>query len=113
MKIEGCPGTSVKKMTPVHGLQCLEVSILPGGSVPLHSHSCAATMIVVAGEARKLTKDGRKGRLVRTGAVIIKQANQPHGFAGVGPNGFKFISLSEGKGIVRDHNELDLAFAGS
>lgn len=111
VKINGCSGTSVRKLVPVNGLQCLEVRILPGGEVPLHSHGCAATMIVVAGSARKLQLSG-KGRVVRPGDVVIKAAGEPHGFTEVGPDGFRFISLSEGEGIVTSRG-LDLAFARS
>lgn len=110
MHIKGCPGTSVKKMPPVHGLQCLQVTILPGGEVPLHSHECAATMIVVSGRARKLTRTG-KGQFVKAGSVVVKTAGEPHGFTEVSPEGFRFISLSEGKGIVRGRRSVDLTFA--
>lgn len=110
MTVPGCAGTTVRELRPVHGLQFLEVNIERGGEVPLHTHECAATMIVTRGSARKLTENG-KSELVKSGDVIAKAAREPHGFTEVGEEGFQFISLSDNGGIVRQVGNLDMAFA--
>lgn len=107
--VPGCLGTTVRKLKSNHGLQFLEVTIAHGGEVPLHTHECAATMIVTHGSARKLTGDGKE-ELVKPGDVITKQAHEPHGFADIGDEGFRFISLSENDGIVQGET-MDIAFA--
>lgn len=107
--VPGCRGITVRELQPAHGLQFLEVNIERGGEVPLHTHECAATMIVTRGSARKLAGNG-KSELVKPGDVITKAAKEPHGFAEVGEEGFQFISLSDNEGIVRQGGNLDMTF---
>lgn len=107
--VPGCTGTTMRELQSAHGLQFLEVNIERGGEVPLHTHDCAATMIVTRGVAYKLTENG-KGEQVKQGDVIVKAAKEPHGFTSVGEEGFQFISLSDNGGIVHQGGKLDMAF---
>src|SRR5713226_6744271 len=93
----GCRLTTVEALSTQEGVQVLKVRVEPGGEIPLHQHDCAATMVVVSGSARTLGKDGR---LARKGDVVVKAANEPHGFVDI-TEPFCFISISEGGGIVR------------
>lgn len=110
MQVPGCRGTTVRKVTRAHRLQFLEVNIKQGGEVPLHTHDCAATMVITRGSARKLTGKGL-GERVEAGDVVVKAAREPHGFTRIGKGGFQFISLSGSQGIVRKGGKLDMAFA--
>ena len=111
MKVSACVGTTVSRLAPVEGLQCLRVEVAPHGEIPLHRHDCAATTIVIAGTARKLLASGSPGRMVRAGEVVVKQPRELHGFVDIGPEGFKFISLSSGEGIVKGESTWDIEFA--
>ena len=76
----------------------LRVVVGHGGEVPLHSHDCAATMVVLGGSAFAL---GRRGRRVSKGDVVVKAPREPHGFSEVDAP-FTFISISDGEGIQRE-----------
>lgn len=103
-----CTGTTVEKLFETDGLQFLKVVVEPGGEIPLHTHACAATMIVTQGSAHTLGKDGR---VVHKGDVVVKTPNEPHGFTEIQAP-FSFISISGGEGIVRD-GKWDMQFVGS
>ncbi|MDD5068031.1 MAG: cupin domain-containing protein [Candidatus Pacebacteria bacterium] len=105
--VPGCPGTVVEELPSALGRQFLRVTIERGGEVPLHSHECAATMIVTHGSARKLVERGNAER-VKAGDVITKAAREPHGFTEIGEEGFSFISVSGGLGIVQEGGKLDM-----
>ncbi len=107
--VPGCPGTTVTPLPGAHGLQFLQINMEKGGRVPLHSHACAATMIVTHGTARKLLAEG-KSEPVKPGDVICKAPHEPHGFDEVGPEGFAFVSISDGNGIVQGDEKLDIKF---
>jgi quercetin dioxygenase-like cupin family protein len=107
IEVPGCTGTTVSELKRAHGLQFLEVNIAHGGEVPLHTHKCAATMIVTKGSARKLTATGA-GYRVNPGDVIAKAPSEPHGFTDVGETGFQFISISDNEGIVGQDGNFDM-----
>lgn len=96
--VPGCKGTTVRELLLEDGIQILKVEVEAGGEIPLHSHECAATMVITKGSACTLGKDGR---LVHAGEVVIKAPSEPHGFTGVNEH-FEFISISNDKGIMKD-----------
>lgn len=93
--VPGCQGTNVRELLSQESLHVLYVEVEPGGEIPMHTHACAATMVVTQGQARGL---GKGDRLVTKGDVIVKAANEPHGFTEV-RKPFAFISISDGAGI--------------
>jgi quercetin dioxygenase-like cupin family protein len=93
----GCTGTRVQKLADFEGVQVLKVDVEPGGEIPLHTHECAATMVVIKGKARTL---GECSRAVAQGDVVVKIPNEPHGFSEV-REPFSFISISDNAGILR------------
>ena len=95
--VPGCRSTTVQKLLLEDGMQVLKVEVDPGGEIPLHTHECAATMVIVRGRARTLGKDGR---VVSAGEVVVKAPNEPHGFTEV-EEPFWFISISDDGGIMR------------
>ncbi len=103
--VPGCRGTTVHQLLTERGLQVLKVEVEPGGEIPLHSHECAATMVVMKGRARTLGKDGR---FAAAGDVVIKAPKEPHGFTDI-TEPFSFISISNEEGILREE-DWDLAY---
>ncbi len=104
--VMNCRLTTVKKKK-VGGAHCLEVEVARGGKIPLHCHNCAAVMVVTHGSARKLISKG-KGSRVKPGSIVVKIAREPHGFDHIGKEGFKFLSFSDGKGILQGNGTMDL-----
>ncbi len=105
LEVPGCSQTTIRKLFEEEGLQILEVEVQPGGEIPLHTHDCAATMVILDGKARAL---GNHERQVNRGDVVVKQPHEPHGFDGIdGP--FSFVSISNENGIVRS-NGWDLKY---
>lgn len=95
--VPGCKGTTAQELLFEEGMQVLKVEVEPGGEIPLHTHECAATMVIIKGRARTLGKDGRGAS---TGDIIVKAPNEPHGFTEVkGP--FWFLSVSDNEGIMK------------
>jgi quercetin dioxygenase-like cupin family protein len=103
--VPGCHGTSVEMIGAGIGFQVLRVAVLPGGEIPLHRHDCAATMVILSGTARAL---GAVERIVKSGDVIAKSADEPHGFTDVDME-FVFLSVSTGDGIMHGA-EWDVEF---
>ncbi len=99
VQVPGCRGTLVQRLLSGDGLQVLSVDVEPGGEIPLHSHDCAATMVITKGRARAL---GNSPRLVAAGDVVVKAPKDPHGFAEISEP-FSFISISDRDGIL--HND--------
>jgi quercetin dioxygenase-like cupin family protein len=97
IEVPGCKATTVHELLMDEGIQVLKVEVAPGGEIPLHSHKCAATMVITKGTARTLGKDARA---VSAGDIVIKSRNEPHGFTGVTQQ-FEFISISDREGIMR------------
>jgi quercetin dioxygenase-like cupin family protein len=97
LEAPGCNGTRVKKLHEEEGLQILRVDVEPGGEIPVHTHDCAATMVILEGTARAI---GKGDRIVKKGDVVVKTAKEPHGFSDI-KEPFSFISLSTDDGIVR------------
>jgi quercetin dioxygenase-like cupin family protein len=109
IEVPGCKGTTVHELLLDEGVQVLKVEVEPGGEIPLHSHECAATMVITKGSARTLGKDARA---VRTGDVVVKSPNEPHGFTDVSEQ-FQFISISDHSGILqKDSWDLKYSFRG-
>jgi len=106
IRVPGCSGVTVREMPSAHGLHILEVNVAPGGEIPLHTHDCAATMIITRGSACKLISGG-SGDYVGPGDVVRKAKGEPHGFSAIGEDGFQFISFSDGDGILREHSDDD------
>jgi quercetin dioxygenase-like cupin family protein len=94
--VPGCKGTTVQNLLSEEGLQILKVEVGRGGEIPLHSHECTATMVVIKGKARAL---GKSGQIVSKGDVVVKSPNEPHGFTDI-EEPFCFISISDNKGIM-------------
>ncbi len=107
ISVPGCRGTSAQELVNKNGLQVLKVNVLPGGEIPLHRHTCAATMVIVYGRATAL---GKEQRQVVVGDVVQKAANEAHGFTDI-DEAFSFISISDGSGIVHE-DEWDLTYVG-
>ncbi len=95
VEVPGCRGAFVQELLSENSVQVLKVIVEKGGEIPVHSHECAATMIVVSGRATAL---GKNRRIAKKGDVIVKKAGEPHGFAGIEEE-FEFISVSDGNGI--------------
>jgi len=97
IEVPGCKKTLVEELLTEEGLQVMHVHVQPGGEIPLHRHSCAATMVVTQGYARKL---GVHQDTVQKGDVVTKKPYEEHGFTEV-KEPFSFISVSYGQGIMR------------
>jgi quercetin dioxygenase-like cupin family protein len=97
IEVPGCKGTTVRELLVDEEVQVLKVQVEPGGEIPLHSHECAATMVITKGSARTIGKDARA---VHAGDIVIKSRNEPHGFTDVIQH-FEFISISDREGIMR------------
>ncbi len=103
INVPGCSGTTVKQLCSQPELQVLLVEVQRGGTIPLHEHDCAATMVITKGSATTL---GKGGRIVKKGDVVVKTAHEPHGFADISED-FAFLSISDGLGIMQtDHWDL-------
>src|SRR5688572_15047557 len=108
--VPGCKGTTVQQIFSGDGVQVLRVEVQPDGEIPLHQHNCAAKMVIVQGRARAL---GKVERIAAKGDVIVKAANEPHGFTDV-TEPFVFLSISDGDGIVKpDRWDMDFVPGGS
>jgi quercetin dioxygenase-like cupin family protein len=76
--------------------QILLVRIAPGGHLPLHRHTCAATMTITEGGGTLLSSDPEtNGRVVETGICIHCEPGDLHGFK-AGSSGLAFISQNDG-----------------
>lgn len=95
--VPGCKGTTVHELLLDEGVQVLKVEVETGGEIPLHSHECAATMVITKGSARTLGKDAHA---VSAGDIVVKSRNEPHGFTDVSQH-FEFISISDRNGIMK------------
>jgi len=96
--VPGCNKTTVQEILNDNDVHILKVDVAPGGEIPLHYHNCAATMVIIKGEASAI---GKKRKTVSKGDVVIKQSEEPHGFTDI-KEPFCFISISSGKGIYQD-----------
>jgi len=104
IQVPGCVATFAETIYEMPDVQILRVEVEPGGEIPMHKHDCAATMIVLSGEAWALGENERK---VRKGDIIVKSPMEPHGFRDV-RDFFVFISISNGEGIKRGaHWDID------
>ncbi len=99
--VPGCEGTTVREIFSNGQIQVMKVDVTAGGEIPMHTHDTAATMIVVEGNATAL---GKACRYVRKGDIVVKEANEAHGFSGISQP-FSFISISEGQGIMHAHGK--------
>jgi quercetin dioxygenase-like cupin family protein len=106
--VPGCSETFVETLCDDSDSHVLKVEVNPGGEIPLHSHECAATMVVLHGEALAV---GIHPRRVQKGDVIVKAPNEPHGFSEITAP-FVFISISDGDGIKRGSAEWDINYSG-
>jgi len=75
--------------------QTVLVEVEPDGSVPLHSHTVDAEMIIVAGSGWVCSTDLTNGRYVSPGYLVFFEADKPHGFL-AGSEGLSFISVNGG-----------------
>lgn len=96
IEVPGCAKTTVRRLHEESGLSILLVEVEPGGEIPLHTHTCAASMVVVSGSALTL---GKNGRIVKKGDVVTKAALESHGFTNVNEQ-FSFISIADLDGIL-------------
>lgn len=94
--VPGCKGTTVQEIFSDGQVQVMKVDVEPNGEIPMHSHDTPATMIVVSGSAMAL---GKACKYVRKGDVVVKVANEAHGFTEI-TEPFSFISISHGQGIM-------------
>ncbi len=101
IEVPGCKSTTVQEIFSDGQVQIMKVRVSPGGEIPLHSHNVPATMIVLEGSAIAL---GKKNKNVKKGDVVIKMANEAHGFTNV-KKAFSFISISGEKGIMRNQGK--------
>ncbi len=99
--VPGCKGTTVREIFSNGQIQIMKVDVAAQGEIPMHAHDTAATMIVVEGSATAL---GKSCRYVKKGDVVVKEANEAHGFSGI-TQPFSFISVSNGEGIMHDHGK--------
>mgnify|MGYP001560673906 CR=1 FL=1 len=98
IEVPGCEKTTVEDLLSEPGTQVMRVRVHPGGRIPLHSHECAATMVITEGRAYAL--GAGKSRYVDRGEVLVKGPGESHGFEDV-REPFSFISISYDKGIMR------------
>jgi quercetin dioxygenase-like cupin family protein len=75
--------------------QTVLVEVEPRGSIPLHSHTVDAEMIIVAGNGWVCATDATNGRHVSPGYRVFYEADKPHGFR-AGDDGLSFISVNGG-----------------
>jgi quercetin dioxygenase-like cupin family protein len=96
------------KIFPVNGElragfpQTVLVQIEPEGRIPLHSHTVAAEMVIVAGSGWVCSADDMNNRPVSPGCRVFFEADKPHGFH-AGDEGLSFVSVNAG--IVDDRPE--------
>jgi quercetin dioxygenase-like cupin family protein len=79
--------------------QTVLVEVEPRGSIPMHSHTVDATMMIVAGDGWVRSTDSTDGHPVGPGYRVFYEAQRPHGFF-AGEHGLSFISINGG--IVDD-----------
>ena len=86
------------------------VELRPNSTIPLHSHSVDASMLIVDGEGVVLSSDpGLDGQVVRRGDLVFFERNVDHGFkASVG--GLTFLSRNGGI-VTRNEEGWDICFA--
>lgn len=106
--VPGSTGVTIEPLGSIGGVQLNKVRVAPGGQIPLHSHECNSGMGITQGSARTLGKDENKP--VRPGDYIYKPSGTLHGFTDIGAEGFEFISMSDGDGIVLNTG-WDIAYA--
>lgn len=86
------------------------VEITANVSIPLHSHTVDARMMIVNGEARVLSSDPNlHGQIVRPGDVVFFERDVDHGFAAL-DHGMAFVSRNGGI-VAPDHDAWDIVFA--
>lgn len=91
------------------------VDVAPGGTVPMHTHTVDAKMIIVAGEAdvlfdpRELDANGQvlNRETVHQGDIVYFHAGMQHGFR-ASSQGLKFISVNGGI-IDKEPNTWDIS----
>lgn len=83
----------------------------PRATIPLHTHSVDAEMLVVAGSGEVLSGDEElNGQPVSCGDIVFFEKEIPHGFK-AGREGLVFISRNGG--IVDDSRAWDIDFTGA
>jgi len=85
--------------------QAVLVEVEPKGSIPLHSHTVDAEMIIVGGDGWVCSTDATNGRHVRPGMRVFYEKDNPHGFR-AGTSGLSFVSINGGI-VVADPNDWD------
>jgi quercetin dioxygenase-like cupin family protein len=86
------------------------VAVEPGATIPLHSHSVDASMLIVDGEGLVLSSDpALHGQVVRRGDLVYFERNVDHGFKAADV-GLTFLSRNGGI-VTRDEAGWDISFA--
>src|SRR3989344_8368301 len=75
--------------------QSVLVEVEPDGSIPLHSHTVDAEMIIVGGSGWVCSTDATNGRHVSPGFRVFYEKDKPHGFR-AGNDGLSFVSINGG-----------------
>ena len=87
--------------------QSVLVEVEPDGSIPLHSHTVDAEMIIVGGSGWVCSTDATNGRHVSPGFRVFYEKERPHGFR-AGKEGLSFISNNGGI-VDEDPKKWDFA----
>lgn len=113
LKHPGLPGVTVYPFSDAVGRgtpQEVLVEMTPNVTIPLHSHTVDAKMMIVNGEARVLSSDPElDGQIVRPGDIVFFERDVAHGFAAF-DRGMAFVSRNGGI-VATDHNVWDIVFA--
>lgn len=89
--------------------QSVLVTVVPGGTIPLHHHDTDAKMIIASGSGTVLSADKQiDGTEVGPGHCVFFEAFKAHGFK-AGENGLGFVSINGG--IVDKDGNWDMQFA--
>ena len=75
--------------------QAVLVEVEPRGSIPLHSHTVDAEMVIVGGSGWVCSTDATNGRHVSPGYRVFYEKDKPHGFR-AGNDGLSFVSINGG-----------------
>ncbi|MBI1300849.1 MAG: cupin domain-containing protein [Alphaproteobacteria bacterium] len=88
--------------------QTISVTLEPGATIPLHTHSSDARMTILSGNAIVLSDNEDNGREVGPGDCVLFAKDKPHGFE-AGTEGLVFVS--ENGGIVdQEPQNWDIQF---
>lgn len=99
IKLENAPDVTLSVIKNIPGeKQIVAMKVIPGGTLPMHSHAYGADMHVTSGVCVVMTPEGdfRNGTVLKAGDGIRFEAGEAHGYLSDVDEGFESVSINDG-----------------